>query len=203
MKDRDEKYMRECFQLAKKALGKTSPNPLVGCVIVKDQKVIARGYHKKSGLPHAEIEALNSSKEPIAGSTLYCNLEPCCHTNKKTPPCAQRLVQEKPSRVVIANLDPNPEVAGKGVKLLRENGIEVLTGVLEEQGELLNEVFFTAMRKQRPFIHLKWAQGLDGRTALPNGSSKWITGEKARLRVHKERELYDAIVIGKKTFRRR
>lgn len=191
-----EYYMRLCFELAKKAIGQTSPNPYVGCVIVKDNQIIARGYHKKAGLDHAEADALNNCKEDLKGATLYCNLEPCCHTNKKTAPCAQRLLGLGLKEVVICNLDPNPAVSGKGVKLLENDGIKVTTGILKEEGLLLNEVFFSHITKKRPFIHLKWAQTLDGKIATLKHHSKWITNSKSRENSHKERNLYDAILIG-------
>ena len=194
-----EKYMRQCFSLAKKAIGQTSPNPYVGSVIVKDDKVIAKGFHKKSGTAHAELDAIQNKTQDLVGSTLYCNLEPCCHTNKKTPPCAQRIVKEGIRKVVISNLDPNPAVAGKGVQILEEAGIEVITGILKEEGLALNEVFFTHITKKRPFIHLKWAQTLDGKMATTSFDSKWITNPKSREHSHKERNLYDAIVVGANT----
>lgn len=191
-----EFYIQRCFQLAKQALGQTSPNPYVGSVIVKEGRILGEGFHAKSGGPHAEIVALENTSEDVSGATLYCNLEPCCHTHKKTPPCAQRLTTLGLKQVVIANLDPNPEVAGRGVEILKEAGIDVITGVLEKEGALLNEVFFTHITKKRPFIHLKWAQTLDGKIATLDNHSKWITGEAARINAHKERALYDAILVG-------
>jgi diaminohydroxyphosphoribosylaminopyrimidine deaminase/5-amino-6-(5-phosphoribosylamino)uracil reductase len=199
MDEINEKFILRCFHLAKKALGKTTPNPYVGCVIVKGDEVIGEGFHKKSGLDHAEADAFNSLTEDPKGATLYCNLEPCCHTNKKTAPCCDRIINEGISKVVISNLDPNPEVAGKGVEKLRAAGIEVVTGILENEGALLNEIFFTHITLQRPFIHLKWAQTLDGKTATTNFDSKWITSKNARSHVHRERELYDAILVGDTT----
>lgn len=181
------------------AVGEVSPNPYVGAVIVKDGKIIATGYHKGSGHAHAELDAINNAKESLVGSTIYSNLEPCCHTNKKTPPCAQRLILERFSKVVISNLDPNPLVAGQGVKILREAGIEVITDILKDEGEILNEVFFTHITKNRPFIHLKYAQTIDGKIATISGDSKWITSEKSREFVHTQRNQYDAIMIGAKT----
>lgn len=194
-----EGFIKRCFELAKTALGETSPNPYVGSVIVKNGLVIGEGYHKKSGTNHAEINALENCKDSPRGATLYCNLEPCCHTNKKTPPCAQRLVEEGIAKVVISNLDPNPKVAGNGVQILKDAGIEVIVGILQEDGENLNEVFFTHITKKRPFIHLKWAQTLDGKIATNSFNSKWITSETARHNVHLERNLYDAIMVGAKT----
>jgi diaminohydroxyphosphoribosylaminopyrimidine deaminase/5-amino-6-(5-phosphoribosylamino)uracil reductase len=173
----DADFMKHCFYLAEKGRGMTSPNPLVGCVIVQNDEIVATGYHRKAGLAHAELDAIENTQANLKGATLYCNLEPCCHTNKKTPPCAQRIILENISKVVIANLDPNPYVAGRGVELLRKNGIEVITGVLEEEGEKLNEIFFKNMREQKPFVHLKIAQTLDGKIATNTGSSQWITNE--------------------------
>lgn len=197
----NEFYIRRTFELAKKGLGLTWPNPLVGAVIVKNGKVIGEGFHQKFGGPHAEVHALNSCTESAEGSTIYVNLEPCCHTKKLTPPCAQRLVLEKIKKVVICNLDPNPAVNGKGVELLKDHGIEVEYGVLKELGDELNEVFFLAQIKKRPFIHLKLATTLDGKIALPNGESKWITGEAARLKVQELRSVHQAIVVGAGTLR--
>ena len=194
-----EFYIRECFKLALKAKGQTSPNPYVGAIIVKNNKVISTGYHSLAGMPHAEADAFNKAKEDVNGATLYCNLEPCCHTHKRTPPCAQRIIKEGIKEVIICNLDPNPEVAGKGVKLMQEAGIKVKHGVLADQGHLLNEVFFHHIVHKQPFIHLKWAQTLDGKMATSTNKSKWITSEMAREYVHNERSLYDAILVGAKT----
>ena len=135
-------FMQECFKLALKGKGDVSPNPLVGSVIVKNNKIISRGYHKRAGSAHAELDAINNATEDISGSTLYCNLEPCCHTNKRTPPCAQRIVKEGIKEVIICNLDPNPEVSGMGIKILEDAGIKVTHGILEAEGLKLNEIFF-------------------------------------------------------------
>ena len=194
-------YVLRTFELAKKGLGTTWPNPLVGCVIVKDGKVIAEGFHRKSGEAHAELDAINNAKESIKGATVYVNLEPCCHTNKKTPPCAQRLIQEGIAKVVIANLDPHPDVNGKGVELLRSAGIVVEHGIHADIGEELNEVFFTSQRNKIPFVHLKMASTLDGRIALPSGESQWITGELARKEVHIMRSQHQAVMVGGGTLR--
>ena len=138
----DQDFIKIAFKLAKKGNGLVSPNPLVGTVIVKNGKIIGRGYHKKYGGDHAEVNAIKNSKEDVAGSTLYCNLEPCCHTNKQTPPCVPLIIQKKIKRVVISNLDPNEQVDGEGVRQLRKAGIEVDTGVLEEEGKVLNKFYF-------------------------------------------------------------
>ena len=194
-----EQYMNQCFDLAKKAQGEVSPNPLVGCVIVKDDKVIATGYHKGSGLDHAELDAIKNATETLQGATLYSNLEPCCHTDKKTPPCAQRIISEGISKVVISNLDPNPKVSGSGVQLLKDAKIEVVIDILKNKGLKLNEIFFTHIVQKRPFIHIKYAQTLDGKLATTSGHSKWITSESSRTHVHENRSLYDAILIGGST----
>lgn len=196
----DEFYIEECFKLALKAQGETSPNPLVGCVIVKDDHILASGYHKTAGLDHAEADALKHLNGSAKGATLYCNLEPCCHTNKRTPPCTEAIIKSGVTRVVISNLDPNPEVSGSGIRRLKEAGIEVTTHVLENKGEEINEVFFTNMRFQRAFIHIKMASSLDGNIAMNNGDSKWITSQEMRTYTHTERYRYDAIAVGRATY---
>ena len=197
--EQDECYIKETFKLARKGLGYVSPNPLIGALLVKDNQIIAQGFHRCYGAAHAELDAINNCRQSIEGATLYCNLEPCCHTNKQTPPCAQRLIQEKIARVVIAHKDSNPLVAGKGLELLRNAGIEVTQGVLEDEGKELNEVFINYMTQQRPFVHLKWAQTLDGKIATITGHSKWISNDLALKRVHHLRQKYDAILVGQKT----
>lgn len=196
-----EIYIQKCLDLAKAYQGQTSPNPLVGSVIVKNGLIISSGAHKKAGTDHAELDAIKNATESLKGATLYCNLEPCCHTNKKTPPCAQRIINEEISEVVISNLDPNPLVAGNGVKLLKEAGIKVTTGILKDEASELNKVFFTNMLLKRPFIHLKWAQSIDGKMATSSGDSKWITNEESRKNVHHERSIYDSILIGANTLK--
>ena len=142
--------MRLCFDLARKGAGKVSPNPLVGCVVVKDDVILATGFHQKYGAPHAEADALSKiTNDQSKGATLYCNLEPCSHTNKQTPPCAPLLLKRGISKVVISNVDNNPHVNGTGIELLKNAGIEVITGVLEQEGLRLNEIFFTNMSKRR------------------------------------------------------
>ncbi len=198
LKDK-EKYIRRCFQLAEKYRGYTSPNPLVGAVLVKDGMVVGEGAHEVYGGPHAEVNAINNAKQSVKGATLFCNLEPCSHTAKQTPPCAQRIIQEKIAKVIIANIDPNPQVAGNGVALLRKAGIEVEVGILSQQGLEINEVFFKVMQENLPFVLLKTAQTLDGKVALPDGSAKWITSEAARKEVHKLRRHFDAVCVGRNT----
>ncbi len=146
--DNPEEFIRRCFELAKKGEGKVEPNPLVGCVITKHGKIIGEGWHKNFGGPHAEVEAIINSTEDVHGATLYCNLEPCCHTNKKTPPCVPLIIEKKISRVIISNIDPNPEVKGEGVRQLLAAGIEVVITILEDEGKKLNRNFFKKFSSQ-------------------------------------------------------
>lgn len=197
-----EYYMKMAFDLALKGLGHTSPNPLVGAVVVSNGKILGTGYHQKYGSAHAEVNAILDAKakgHSVVGATLYCNLEPCSHTKKQTPPCAPMIAEEKISCVVISNIDPNPHVCGGGVEILRSHGIEVITGILENEGHELNEVFFKFIKSNSPFVHLKMAQTLDGRVATKSGESKYITGEQSRSRVHSLRQKYDCIMVGRKT----
>lgn len=198
----NEDFIRKTFTLATLGKGHTWPNPLVGAVIVKNGRIIAEGFHHKYGSDHAEVDALKNCTESPEGATIYVNLEPCCHTNKQTPPCAQRLILEKIKKVVICNLDPNPSVNGQGVELLKAAGIEVEHGILGQLGENLNEAFFHAQRNKKPFIHLKLASSLDGKTALPSGESQWITGPAARNYVHQMRSEHQGIVVGAETIRK-
>ncbi len=201
--ENDIKYIQQCFDLALKGLGTVSPNPLVGALLVNDQMmVIGEGHHQKSGGPHAEVFAINSAKQAgqqVEGATLYCSLEPCCHTNKRTPPCTELIIENKIKKVVIANLDPNPSVAGKGVERLRAMGIEVLTGIEEDQGSEINRVFFHFIQHGLPYLHLKIAQTLDGRISSATGDAKWISNEEARKQVHQWRFEYDAVMVGRGT----
>ena len=192
----DQKYMRMALQLAEKARGRTSPNPMVGAVVVKNDKVISRGYHRKAGEPHAEAIALKQAGKAAKGATLYVTLEPCSHTNKRTPPCTPLVLQSGVKRVVIAMIDPNPHVSGGGIKTLRKSGIEVVTGVLEAEAKKLNEAFIKYITTGVPFVTLKIAQTLDGKIATSSGESKWITGEKAREEGHRLRDTNDAILVG-------
>lgn len=193
--DRDEKYMREALKLARRGLGQTSPNPMVGCVIVKDEKVIGRGYHKKAGGPHAEANALKSAKDEAKDATMYLNLEPCCHQGK-TPPCTRAIIEAGIGEVVIAMYDPNPAVNKKGVRMLREAGVKVRAGLLEAEARRLNEAFVTYHTLKRPFIIAKWAITLDGRSTSDSGSSKWISNSSSRHYVHEIRSQVDAIMVG-------
>jgi diaminohydroxyphosphoribosylaminopyrimidine deaminase/5-amino-6-(5-phosphoribosylamino)uracil reductase len=196
----EELFMQRAVELATRGLGYVSPNPLVGCVIVHDGTIIGEGWHKKYGQAHAEVNAVNSvqHKSLLRNSTVYVNLEPCSHTGK-TPPCADMLIREQVKKVVIANEDSNPLVAGKGIMKLRSAGIEVVTDMLAEKGRALNKRFFTFMERQRPYIILKWAQTQDGFIARENYDSKWISGELSRQLVHKWRTEEDAVLVGSHT----
>ncbi len=201
LSEKDKLYIQRTLELASRGKGKTSPNPNVGCVIVKDGHVIAEGYHHAYGERHAEVDAIESAKDSVEGATLYCNLEPCCNgiPNKKTPPCTNRIISEKIKRVVIATPDPNPYVSGKGIEELRQAGIEVVVGVEAEEAHRLNEAYFKYMQEGLPFVHLKIAQTVDGRIATKTGDSKWITNSSALHEVHKIRYEADAILVGLNT----
>jgi len=192
----DEKYMAMALDLAEKGRGRTSPNPMVGAVVVKDGKVVGRGWHRKAGTPHAEALALDEAGEKAEGATLYVNLEPCCHTDKLTPPCSEAVIKSKVARLVVCTPDPNPKVSGKGLQALKDAGIEVTEGVLSERAARLNEVFFKYIRTGMPFVTMKVAQTLDGKIATSTGESKWITGPQARRLGHAMRNQADAIVVG-------
>jgi diaminohydroxyphosphoribosylaminopyrimidine deaminase/5-amino-6-(5-phosphoribosylamino)uracil reductase len=196
----DEVFMRRSLELAELGRGSVSPNPLVGSVIVHNSKIIGEGWHKKFGEPHAEVNAVNSvmDKNLLKESTVYVNLEPCSHMGK-TPPCADMLIANGVQKVVIANLDSNPLVAGEGVRKLRSAGIEVTTGILDKAGHELNKRFFTFVEKHRPYIVLKWAETADGFIARENYDSKWISNEYSRQLAHKWRSEEDAILVGAKT----
>lgn len=187
--------MRRAIELAKKGCGYTNPNPLVGAVIVKDDKIIGEGYHEKIGGLHAERNALKNCKEDPKGAEIYVTLEPCCHYGK-TPPCTEALIQAGIKKVYIGNKDPNPKVAGGGIRILKEHGIEVETGILKEECKALNDIFFHYIQSDIPYIALKYAMTLDGKIATAGGESKWITGEDAREHVHQLRHQYAAIMVG-------
>lgn len=197
----DEEIMRMCLQLAKKGSGFVSPNPLVGCVIVKDGNIIGKGYHKKYGQPHAEINAIIDAKKngfSIEDATVYVNLEPCSHKGK-TSSCADALISEKIGKVRIGMKDPYEEVNGKGIKKLKAAGIEVKVGILEDECKDLNKFFVKFVTAKLPYVSLKIAQSIDGKIALNNYKSQWITGEASRKYVHKLRSEYDVVLIGKNT----
>ena len=191
---KDLYFMNRALNLASRAKGKTSPNPMVGAVIVKRGKIIAEDYHKKAGEPHAEALALIEAGKKSKDSTLYVTLEPCCHTDKRTPPCTRAIISSGVKKVVIAMQDPNPKVSGKGVAELEKNGIEVISGILEEKARRLNEAYIKFITTKMPFVTLKVAMTLDGKIATPEGESKWITSEKARKIVHHMRGSVDAIL---------
>lgn len=195
----DEKYIKLCFELAKKGEGFASPNPLVGCVIVKEDRIISTGYHERYGSFHAERNAILNSPEVLQGATLYCNLEPCMHTNKQTPPCAPLIISSGIKRVVISNIDVNPSVKGKGIQQLKEAGVDVVTGVLEDEGKELNKFFFKTQNCGIPYIALKIATSSDGMITEEVGKQTWLTGKEAKKYVHTLRSIYDAVLIGANT----
>ncbi|WP_029277637.1 bifunctional diaminohydroxyphosphoribosylaminopyrimidine deaminase/5-amino-6-(5-phosphoribosylamino)uracil reductase RibD [Carnobacterium jeotgali] len=190
--------MRMALDLARKGKGWTTPNPLVGAIIVKGGRVIGQGYHQKYGQPHAEVNAIASAKEDVTGATLYVTLEPCSHFGK-TPPCSDLLIDKNIKRVVVGTLDPNPLVAGKGIERLRSNGIEVVTGVLEEESQKLNEIFIKYIVTKEPFVVMKNAMSLDGKIATVTGESQWISGESSRKQVHSLRHELAGIMVGIET----
>jgi len=191
----DIDFMRQALDLAKKGEGYVEPNPMVGCVLVRDGQIIGQGYHTQFGCAHAEVEAIQSANTDLTGATCYVTLEPCSHYGK-TPPCAQAILHTGIRRVVVAMRDPNPVVNGKGIQLLREAGLSVTEHVLEEEARWLNAPYFTLLHKNRPWIHAKWAMTLDGRLAAKTLDSQWISGEESRKIVHQLRSRMDAIVIG-------
>lgn len=194
-------YLTRCLRLAKKGKGLVSPNPMVGAVIVKNGKIIGEGYHKKYGSAHAEVNAIKTAGKNVAGSTLYCNLEPCCHTNKQTPPCVPLIIQSKIKRVVVSNLDPNKGVNGKGIKQLREAGIEVTTGILEDEGKELNKFYFKYINEKLPYVTVKVAQSSDGKISVSKNKQTWLTGKESIKYVHKLRSEYAAILVGAGTIK--
>lgn len=196
----DEKYMQRALELAQLGLGKVSPNPLVGCVIVHENQIAGEGWHQQYGGPHAEVNAIEAVRDKtlLKESDVYVTLEPCAHYGK-TPPCANLLVEHKVKRVIICNADTNPLVAGKGVKILTDAGIEVVENVLAAKGKLINKRFFTYFNKKRPYIILKWAETGDGFIARENFDSKWISNDFSRKLVHKWRAEEDAVLVGSNT----
>ena len=188
-------YMELALKLAKKGLGRTSPNPMVGCVVVKDGKIVTEGYHHIYGDFHAERVALNKCEEDLTGADMYVTLEPCCHQGK-TPPCTDIIIERGIGRVFIGAMDPNPKVAGKGAQILRDHGIQVETGILEKECLELNEVFMHFITRNIPYIAMKYAMTMDGKIATYTGDSKWVTGEEARKHVHQLRKRYSSIMVG-------
>lgn len=191
----DRIYMKRALELAALGRGKVAPNPMVGAVIVKEDKIIGEGYHEKYGDNHAEVNAFENATEDVTGATMYVTLEPCAHYGK-TPPCAKRIVEEGIKKVVIGVLDPNPLVAGKGVNILKDAGIEVVVGVLEEECRKINEIFMKYIETSRPFVLMKYAMSLDGKISTATGKSKWISCEESRKDVHKLRNNLSAIMVG-------
>ncbi len=198
MMNSDEFYMKHALSLAEKGTGFTNPNPLVGAVIVKDGQIIGEGYHAAYGGNHAEINAIESAKEPLNGATMYVTLEPCSHYGK-TPPCALAIVTHGFKRVVIASKDPNPLVAGRGIKTLEDAGITVESGLLDKENKRLNEIFFHYIPTKRPFVIMKTGMSADGKTATRTFDSKWITNSQSRQYVHKLRHRVAAIMVGVNT----
>ena len=191
----DQNYMLQAIQLAKQGEGWTNPNPMVGAVIVKNGRIIGKGYHKKCGELHAERNAIASLTESAEGATIYVTLEPCCHYGK-TPPCTEAIIEQKIKRVVIGSRDPNPKVSGKGIKMLQEAGIEVIEDFMREECDRLNPVFFHYITTKTPYVVMKYAMTLDGKIATKTGASKWITGEAARAEVQHMRHRYMGIMAG-------
>ena len=190
----DEFYIKRTLKLAAKAQGMTSPNPMVGAIIVKDGKLISEDFHRKAGDRHAEVLAIGKAAKNAWGSTLYVNLEPCCHTEKRTPPCTKAILNAGIKKVIIGMKDPNPKVSGKGISELQSADIFVKSGILEDEAKRLNEVYIKYITTEKPFVILKIAMTLDGKIATPEGQSKWITDEKARRIVHRLRSRVDAIM---------
>ncbi len=193
--DLDKRYMRLALRLALKGAGRTSPNPLVGAVLVRDGKIIATGYHQRAGSDHGEIVALKRARRRARGATLYLNLEPCNHQGR-TPPCTLALIQSRVKRVVVGMVDPNPLVSGKGIRRLRRAGIQVRAGLLEDECRRLNEAFSKYITRRIPFVILKLAVSLDGRIATSTGDSRWVTGSVSRRYVHQLRDRVDAVLVG-------
>ena len=194
----DEFFMREALRLAKNAEGRTTPNPLVGAVVAKGGRIISAGWHRAAGTPHAEVHALNMAGDLARGATLYVTLEPCAHFGR-TAPCVDKIIFTGIERVVAATVDPNPKVAGRGIKILRDAGIKVDVGILEDEARKLNEVFFKWVTKNLPFVTMKFAMTLDGKIATVTGESQWISCEESRQFVHHLRDINAGIMVGVNT----
>lgn len=195
---RDERFMAEAIELARRATGRTRPNPLVGCVIVRDGEIAGRGYHARAGEPHAEIAAIDDADGELSGCELFVNHEPCCHYGR-TPPCTDAILDAGIERVVVGTIDPDPRVSGRGIEILRQAGVEVVCGVLKAESQRLNAPFFKYIAEGLPWVAAKWAMTLDGKIATHTGDSRWITGDAARDRVHELRDVHDAILVGTNT----
>jgi diaminohydroxyphosphoribosylaminopyrimidine deaminase/5-amino-6-(5-phosphoribosylamino)uracil reductase len=198
MKNIDQYYMQQALSLASRARLTVSPNPMVGCLIVKNGAIISEGWHKFAGGNHAEINALNSIGDDANGATVYVTLEPCCHTGK-TGPCTESLIKSQVKKVIVATLDPNPKVSGKGVNNLKQGGIEVVVGVLEQQAQDLNKIFMHFQKHKKPYIIAKWAMSLDGQTSVNANDSKQISSIESKTYTHQLRNMCDAIIVGKDT----
>jgi len=190
-----EYYMKRVLELSKSGWGRTNPNPLVGAVIVKDGEIIGEGFHKALGCSHAEVDAFNNAKHSVKGATLYVNLEPCSHFGR-TPPCAKAIIEAGISRVIVAMVDPNPKVSGRGIQMLKDAGINVEVGIMEAEAKKLNEIFVNYISRKKPFVILKSAMTLDGKITSVSGDSKWISGEESRKYVHKLRDRVSGIMVG-------
>lgn len=198
---KDSQYMLKCLQLAERGRGNVEPNPMVGAVLVQGGRIVGKGWHRRFGGPHAEVEAIRDAGGQARGATMYVSLEPCNHFGK-TPPCTQAIIDAGIRKVVIGMPDPNPDVAGNGVKRLRDAGVAVVTDVERERCEALNEVFTVNIVQKRPFVLLKVAQTVDGFIAASKGTSHWITSEASRTEVHRLRSMYDAVLVGAETVRK-
>jgi diaminohydroxyphosphoribosylaminopyrimidine deaminase/5-amino-6-(5-phosphoribosylamino)uracil reductase len=192
----DERYMKRALGLARRGLGRTSPNPMVGAIIVKDDRIIGEGYHRRYGGDHAEVNALRNARDGVTDSTIYITMEPCCLYERKVPSCLGTIIESGIKRVVLGTLDPHPAVNGKGVRILDRSGIESSMGVLEEDCRRLNEMYFKYVRKGMPFVTLKFAQTLDGRIATATGSSQWISSDDSLKLAHRLRSVHDAVMVG-------
>ena len=197
----NEFFMKRTLSLAAKGRFTTSPNPMVGAVVVKNRKIVSEDFHRKPGGLHAEALAIEKAGKTAKGSTLYVNLEPCCHLEKRTPPCSKAIINAGIKEVIVSMLDPNPKVSGKGISELQKAGIKVKTGILEEKAKRLNESYIKYITTGKPFVTLKIAMTLDGKIATPKGQSKWITGEKSRKMVHYLRGSVDAIITAMGTIK--
>ena len=193
--EQDRQYMKMALELAQKGMGFTAPNPMVGAVIVKNGRIIGQGYHRKYGELHAEREALAVCTEEPKGASIYVTLEPCCHYGKQ-PPCVNAILEAGIRRVIIGSSDPNPLVAGKGIRILKDHGIEVTENILKEECDKLNEAFFYYIQNKKPYVVMKYAMTMDGKIATYTGESKWVTGEAARIHVQEQRLKYTGIMVG-------
>ncbi|AXA33188.1 bifunctional diaminohydroxyphosphoribosylaminopyrimidine deaminase/5-amino-6-(5-phosphoribosylamino)uracil reductase RibD [Francisella adeliensis] len=198
MKHIDQYYMQQALTLANRGRFSVSPNPMVGCIIVKDGLIVGEGYHAQAGKAHAEKYALEKSGSNAQGATVYVTLEPCCHFGK-TPPCTKALIEAKVSRVVVATLDPNPKMAGKGIDILLDSGIEAEVGLLEDKAQDLNKIFFHYQKHKKPFVFAKWAMSLDGKIKVNSYDSKKISSKEVFINTHQTRNICDAILVGKNT----